>query len=71
MAAKIGYIRNARSTGGGSAPPASTDLLVYAPSNFDELETALHEMQRAGVETLIIDGGDGTIREVLSRSHDI
>ncbi len=68
MAEKIGYIRNARSTGGGAAPAPDADLIVRAPDSFDALEAALHEMHEAGVATLIIDGGDGTIREVLSRA---
>ena len=68
---KIGYIRNARSTGGGAPPAPDADLLVRAPTNFDGLEIALREMLQAGVEILIIDGGDGTIREVLSRAFDI
>ncbi len=68
---KIGYIRNARSTGGGAPPNPDANLLVRAPSDFEGLEEALREMRQAGVEVLIIDGGDGTIREVLSRACDI
>ena len=71
MAEMIGYIRNARSTGGGSAPAPEADLIVRAPGSFDALDAALHELHEAGVTTLIIDGGDGTIREVLSRALEI
>lgn len=71
MTVKIGYIRNARSTGGGAPPASDADLLVRTPDGFDELDADLSEMHAAGVRVLIIDGGDGTIREVLSRSQDI
>lgn len=71
MTTKIGYIRNARSTGGGAPPESDADLLVRAPSSFDELDAALTDMHAAGVGILIIDGGDGTIREVISRAQDI
>lgn len=71
MTEKIGYIRNTRSTGGGPAPASDADLVVRAPRDFDQLEATLHEMKQIGVGTLIIDGGDGTIRETLSRALDI
>lgn len=71
MTEKIGYIRNARSTGGGSAPEPGADLVIRAPESFDALDAALLDMKQSGVTTLIIDGGDGTIREVLSRALDI
>lgn len=71
MTGKIGYIRNARSTGGGAPPAADADLLVRAPTSFEDLDTALTEMHAAGVTILIIDGGDGTVREVISRAQDI
>lgn len=71
MTMKIGYIRNARSTGGGAPPASDVDLLVCAPADFAELDASLSEMRAAGVNVLIIDGGDGTIREVLSRAQDI
>ncbi len=71
MTMKIGYIRNARSTGGGAPPAPDAGLLVRAPANFAELDADLAEMRSAGANVLIIDGGDGTIREVLSRAQDI
>lgn len=71
MNGKIGYIRNARSTGGGAAPASGADLVVRAPKNFDELDLALAEMLQAEIDILIIDGGDGTIREVVSRAQDL
>lgn len=71
MTMKIGYIRNARSTGGGAPPASDADLLVRAPADLAELDVSLAEMRVAGVTVLIIDGGDGTIREVISRAQDI
>lgn len=71
MTRKIGYIRNPKSTGGGPAPQQAADLLVRQPDTLDALVSDLRAMKAAGVDTLIIDGGDGTIREVLSRAEDI
>lgn len=71
MTGKIGYIRNVRSTGGGAPPASDADLVVCAPTDFDALDAALAEMCAARVSTLIIDGGDGTIREVISRAQDV
>ena len=71
MTGMIGYIRNGRSTGGAAAPASAADLIVRSPDGFEALAADLRAMRAAGVEALIIDGGVGTIREVLSRAGDI
>lgn len=71
MTKMIGYIRNARSTGGGALPRPAPDLVARAPSDFADLDAALENMAAMGVQTLIIDGGDGTVREVISRTPKI
>ena len=41
MTRMIGYIRNPRSTGGGSAPRQAADLLVRQPDTLDALVSSL------------------------------
>ncbi|MEM7268034.1 MAG: diacylglycerol kinase family protein [Pseudomonadota bacterium] len=66
----IGHIRNPRATR--SRPSsAAGEVISRAPDSFGALEDALSEMAEAGVERLVIDGGDGTIREVISRAPEI
>ena len=42
------------------------DTLFAAPAALDELPAVLHGFAEAGVEMLAIDGGDGTVRDVVS-----
>lgn len=71
MTGLIGYIRNPRSTASGATPRPAADLLVRQPQTLDALATDLQAIHAAGVDVLIVDGGDGTIREVLSRAEGI
>ena len=66
----IGHIRNARATSADAAAPSDA-ALFRAPEDFAELDAALADMQAAGVDRLVIEGGDGTVREVLSRAPEI
>ena len=66
----IGHIRNPRATRSRPAEIGS-DVLSCEPESFGALEDALSEMAEAGVERLVIEGGDGTIREVISRAPEI
>jgi len=64
---KIGVIRNPRShanRGQTSAPPAG--LLWGEPATPAALAADLRRFAQAGVELVVVDGGDGTLREVLS-----
>lgn len=75
MSALTGHIRNEKATQRANdraerdGPPAGD--LVRDPRTFPELDAALAEMRDAGVTRLIINGGDGTVREVLSRAPEI
>ena len=42
-------------------------VLVAAPSTQEALAETLTDFAKAGIELLVIDGGDGTIRDVLTR----
>lgn len=71
MAGLIGHIVNRAATGGDRRVEAASGVILRAPESFSQLDDYLAEMRAAGVETLVIDGGDGTVREVVSRAPDI
>jgi len=58
--------RSHRNKAGGRAP-LPDDVLDIAPEREGELFAGLRRMAAEGVDLVIIDGGDGTIREVLTR----
>ena len=70
----VGLIRNSRSyhNGGGSgengAKPhgASEDVIVTTPQRRSELADILSDFATRRVDCIAIDGGDGTVRDVLS-----
>jgi diacylglycerol kinase family enzyme len=65
---KIGVVRNLRSHAHlGGAPTGRADLLWAEPDTMDDLAMHLRDFAAAGVELLIVDGGDGTVRDVISR----
>ncbi len=65
---KVGVVRNLRSHAHrGRAPAERADLLWAEPDTMDDLALHLRDFAAAGVELLIIDGGDGTVRDVISR----
>ena len=62
--------RNLRSASGAPDPvPAAVRLIDCR--TFDELSGGLAAAHSAGAEVILIDGGDGTVREVLSRLPEI
>ncbi len=62
--------RNLRSASGAPDPvPAAVRLIDCR--TFDELSEGLAAAHSAGAEVILIDGGDGTVREVLSRLPEI
>jgi hypothetical protein len=70
VAPRIGLIRNPKSHRNKGAPPADTPLgnvTVVEPATRPEIDEALRQFAREGVEVLAISGGDGTIRDVLTR----
>ncbi|MBK0400286.1 hypothetical protein H0I76_13890 [Limibaculum sp. M0105] len=73
MTLSIGLIRNRASTrnrrAASGAPPAG--VLFHETRSLDELTGALTALHAAGTDLLILDGGDGTVREVVTRLPDI
>jgi hypothetical protein len=66
---RAGVIWNQRShrNQGGRREPLPDDVLDIVPEHESELFSALRHMAQEGVDLVIVDGGDGTIREVLTR----
>jgi len=71
---RAGLILNPRSrrhrAGGLAELPAREGLLSAAPTTRDELRTALARFAAAEVSVLVVDGGDGTVREVLTHAAE-
>ena len=65
---RIGVIHNARARHNTlRAVPASLEGCEHAtPDSYDDLNAALARFAAEGVNALIIDGGDGTVRDVMS-----
>lgn len=71
-AARVGVISNPRSRRNQQGNPvhrragATPDMLVAEPDTKDALVASLANFAARGVELIVIDGGDGTVRDVLS-----
>ena len=66
---RIGVVRNPRShanIGREEEAPTPDAVLLVEPATPEALEQDLHAFAQCGVGLLVIDGGDGTIRDVLS-----
>ena len=66
---RIGIVRNLRShrnKGSALDGPQSSGISVVTPRTRDEIESALERFADEGVGLLVIDGGDGTVRDVLT-----
>jgi len=66
----VGLIRNPRShrnKGRDAALAGRTDVLLAEPRTREEIEDALARFAEAGIDMLAISGGDGTVRDVLTR----
>lgn len=66
---RAGVIWNQRShrNVGGARLPVPEDVLDIVPEDPGELFAGLRRFARAGVDLVVIDGGDGTVREVVTR----
>ncbi len=65
----IGVIRNTRSHRNHSTIPEATEgatLLVETPARREELAGALARFADRRIDYLVVDGGDGTVRDVLT-----
>lgn len=77
--ARIGVIRNPKShRNKGQAEPAFAPeslhrdgLHCVAPVTKAELASVLAELAGKGIDVLVVDGGDGTMRDVLTHGHAI
>ena len=66
---RAGVLRNPHSHANrreGALPRPRTDVLFAQPQSAGHVAEAVRRFAEGGVELLVIDGGDGTIREVLT-----
>lgn len=69
---RVGVLRNPRSHGNrrtGQAARATgqgAEILLREPARRDDIEDALRDFAERGIDLLVVDGGDGTIRDVLT-----
>ncbi|MDK4807341.1 MAG: diacylglycerol kinase family protein [Novosphingobium aromaticivorans] len=72
---RVGVISNPRShrNRGRARPTALPEAYVIKrePSSRNELMSVLTQFVNEGVELIVIDGGDGTVRDVLSVAHGV
>ena len=70
----VGIVRNPRShRNKGHEPELArcSNILTQTPSTRDELRTTLMDFAARGIDYLVVDGGDGTVRDVLTCGADI
>lgn len=74
---RLGLIRNPRSQrnkrAGGLLPPVAAELFgprIASPATRDVLRDTLAGFRDAGVDLVCVDGGDGTVRDVLTALPD-
>lgn len=65
---RIGVVRNPKSHGNQTRPPGPPPegVRLVEPFGREALKTELDAFARDGLDLLIIDGGDGTVRDVIS-----
>ena len=73
--ARVGVIGNPRShrNKGGLRPTGLPEAVIYKhePSSRPELYRYMREFKADAIDMLVIDGGDGTVRDVLSVARDV
>lgn len=67
---RAGVIHNPRSRHNRGAEPAfpPAGVLMARPCSHDELDAALAWFAAEGVDLLVVDGGDGTVRDVMTQA---
>lgn len=67
---RAGVIHNTRSRHNRGAEPAfpPAGVLLATPNSHDELDAALAHFAAEGVDLLVVDGGDGTVRDVMTQA---
>lgn len=73
---RVGVITNPRSHRNRSGVKRALDLpqavvIRHTPDTRDALERAMEDFAREAVDLIVIDGGDGTVREVMSAAHRV
>lgn len=70
----VGIVRNPRSHRNKGQMPELADcsnILTETPRTREDLRDVLSEFARRGIDYLVIDGGDGTVRDALTCGADI
>ncbi|CCA91093.1 MULTISPECIES: diacylglycerol kinase family protein [unclassified Novosphingobium] len=70
----VGIVRNPRSHRNKGIAPEMADcsnILTETPRTREDLHHTLAEFARRGIDYLVVDGGDGTVRDVLTCGADI
>jgi hypothetical protein len=67
---RVGVLHNPRSHRNrqGIPPVADARIQAFAPATAHELDEAMNKLARSDIDLLVIDGGDGTVRDVLTRA---
>lgn len=70
----VGIVRNPRSHRNKGQMPELADcsnILTQTPRTREDLRATLQEFARRGIDYLVIDGGDGTVRDALTCGADV
>lgn len=72
-AARVGLVSNPRSRRNrlNGGPPARAGVLAAAPRTRAELRDVLARFAEERIDLLVVDGGDGTVRDVLTCAGDL
>ncbi len=65
----VGMVFNPKARRNRADSPSRTSAVIYgcaAPQTLDELQAALASFAADGVNVLVVDGGDGTLRDVIT-----